>query len=53
MFANQATKWYHGNQYNAEAACEHSGGVVRHAKWRITCDAAVRYEYAVVLDPEN
>jgi hypothetical protein len=52
MFANPAANWYHSNQYNAKAACEHCGGVVRHEKWCITCDAVVQYAFGVVLDPE-
>lgn len=53
MFANPPASWYHSNQYNAQTACEHCGGVVRHERWCITCDAVVRYAYSVVLEPEN
>ena len=52
MFANSAS-WYHSNQYNAQAACKHCGGVVRHEKWCITCDPVVRYAFRAVLEPEN
>jgi hypothetical protein len=53
MFANPSANWYHSNQYSAQAACEHCGGIVRHEKWCITRDAAVQYAYSVVLEPEN
>jgi len=51
MFSKPAAGWYHSNQYNAEATCEHCGGVVRHERWCITRDALVQYAYGVVLDP--
>ena len=53
MLTNPAASWYHSNQCNAGAACEHCGGVVRHERWCITCDALVRYAYGVVLDAEK
>jgi hypothetical protein len=53
MFANSSAGWYHSNRYSAQTACEHCGGIVRHEKWCITCDAVLRYAYSVVLEPEN
>jgi hypothetical protein len=53
MFANPSASWYHSNQYSAKSACEHCGGIVRHEKWCITCDAVVQYAYSVVLEPEK
>lgn len=53
MFVNPAANWYHSNEYNAQAACEHCGGVVRHEHWCITCDPMVQYAYGVVLDSEK
>ena len=53
MFAHPAATWYHSNQYHAQAECEHCGGIVRHERWCITCDAAVRYAYGVVQDAEK
>jgi len=53
MFANPAASWYHSHQYNEKSAGEHCGGVVRHERWRITCDLAVQYAYEVVLNPEQ
>ncbi|HEV2469311.1 MAG TPA: hypothetical protein VGS78_08955 [Candidatus Sulfotelmatobacter sp.] len=50
MFSKPAAGWYHSNQYNAEATCEHCGGVVRHERWCITRDALVQYAFGVVLD---
>lgn len=51
MFANPAATWYHSNQYNAQAVCEHCGEIVRHERWCITCDPLVQYAYEIVLDP--
>jgi hypothetical protein len=53
MFANPSASWYHCNQYSAQTACEHCGGIVCHKKWCITCDAVVQYAYGAVLEPEN
>jgi hypothetical protein len=53
MLANPAASWYHSNQYNAQSACEHCGGVVRHEHWCITRDAIVQYAFGAVLDPEK
>ena len=53
MFANPSASWYHSNLYSAQTACEHCGGIVRHEKWCITCDAVVHYAYSAVLEPEN
>jgi hypothetical protein len=53
MPAKPAAFWYHSNQYNAQSACEHCGGIVRHERWCITCDAVVQYAYGAVLDPEK
>ena len=53
MFANPAATWHHSNQYNAQAACEHCEGIVRHERWCITCNPIVQYAYGVVLDPDK
>jgi len=45
--------WFHSNQYNAQSACEHCGGVVRHESWCITIDPEVYYAYQIVLDPSR
>lgn len=53
MFVGPAAGWYHSNQYHAESACEHCGGIVRHERWCVTRDATVRYAFGAVLDPEK
>jgi hypothetical protein len=53
MFNNPAANWYHSNQYNAQAACEHGGGVVRHEHWCVPCDPMVRCAHGVVLDADK
>lgn len=53
MFANPAASWYHSNQYAAQSACQHCGGVVRHERWCITCDPLVQYAYQAVLEPDK
>jgi glycerol-3-phosphate cytidylyltransferase-like family protein len=45
------TSQYHSNRYNAQAACEHCEGVIRHEKWCITLDPIVYYAFQVVADP--
>ena len=42
---------FHGNRYNAAAACEHCQGIIRHQPWCITQDAMVYYAYQIVADP--
>ncbi len=41
---------YHCNRYNAQAACEHCQGVIRHERWCITRDQLVYYAYQIVTD---
>jgi hypothetical protein len=53
MFANPAASWHHSNQYNAQSACEHCGGIVRHERWCITRDALVQYADSAVAEPET
>ena len=53
MFTNPAANWHNSKRYNAQAACEHCGGVIRHERWCITCDPLVQYAYGVVLDAEK
>jgi hypothetical protein len=53
MFASPAAGWYHSNQYNGQAACQHCGGIIRHEQWCITCNPVVGYAFGVVLEPER
>jgi hypothetical protein len=53
MPAKPAVFLYHSNQYNAQSACEHCGGIVRHERWCITCDAVVQYAYGAVLETQK
>jgi len=46
-------RWYHLNQYNALAACEHCQGVIRHEPWCMCAAPAVWYAYEVVADPSK
>jgi hypothetical protein len=41
----------HSNQYNAESACGHCEGVVRHEPWCVTQNASVQYAYRALSDP--
>jgi len=45
-------KWYHSNAYNAESACEHCGGIVRHEPWCTAVNCGVRYAHQIVSRPE-
>jgi len=53
MFPVPAAGWFHSNQSNATSACEHCGGVARHERWCITCDALVQYAFQAVLEAEK
>lgn len=53
MFSSSATTWYHSNHYNAQAACEHCSGVIRHESWCITANPLVFYAYEAVLDADK
>ncbi|MFZ0562307.1 MAG: hypothetical protein WBD45_23495 [Terriglobales bacterium] len=44
---------FHSNRYNAEAACEHCEGIIRHEPWCITRDPDVYYAYQIVVDPSK
>jgi hypothetical protein len=48
-----ATVWYVSNRNNAQAACEHCGGTVRHESWCITRDPVVYYAHQIVADPSK
>ena len=50
MSNNGPTAYFHSNRYNAEAACEHCQGIIRHEPWCITRDPIVYYAYQIVLD---
>jgi hypothetical protein len=43
--------WYHCNLYNAAAACEHCGGIIRHEPWCIKVHPVVCYAFDIVEDP--
>ena len=47
---NNPASWYHSNRYNAEAACEHCEGIIRHEAWSIAFDAESFYAYQIVAD---
>jgi hypothetical protein len=48
-----AASWYHSNRYNAQSACEHCGGIIRHERWCITCNPVVQYAYTAVVEPDK
>ena len=50
MFDDNPAPVFHSNRYNADSACEHCGGVVRHEPWCITVDRMVCYAYEIVAD---
>ena len=53
MSDNGFTVRYHSNRHNAQAACQHCGGIVRHEPWCIKVDPVVSYAYQIVADPSN
>ncbi len=48
----EQSRWYHSNQYGADSACEHCGGIIRHEPWCVRRNAAVSYAYAAVRNAE-
>ena len=42
---------YHTNVYNAQAACEHCEGIIRHEIWCQTLNPAVCYARKIVVSP--
>jgi hypothetical protein len=53
MSAASPTAWKHSNQYNAESACGHCNGVIRHEPWCKTVNEAVLYGYEIIVDPAS
>ena len=47
---NEHATGYHSNRFNAEAACDHCQGIIRHERWCIALDAEVNYAYQIVAD---
>ena len=50
MFSGNAPARFHSNRYNAQSACEHCSGVIRHESWCITVNPVVYYAFEAVLD---
>ena len=51
MSNSKPTVWYHSNRYNAQAACPHCEGVIRHEAWCSVVNQLVWYAFQVVTDP--
>lgn len=43
---------YHSNGYNAQAACEHCEGIIRHELWCQTLNPVVCYAYQIVVSSD-
>ena len=41
----------YSDRYNADDACKHCGGIIRHEPWCVTCNRRVLEAYEIVLDP--
>ena len=50
MFDNNVGS-YHTNAYNAQEACKHCEGIIRHEAWCQTLNPAVCYACAIVASP--
>jgi hypothetical protein len=44
---------YHSNGYNAQAACEHCEGIIRHKRWCQTLNPVVCYAPKLLFLPTN
>ena len=51
MSLSEQSVWRHGNQYNADSACTHCGGVVSHESWCSSENARVRYAFQAASHP--
>jgi hypothetical protein len=45
--------WFHSNRYNAQEACAHCGGIIRHEPGCITIDPTVAYAYQIIAEPDK
>jgi hypothetical protein len=52
MSHNEAA-FYHSNGYNAQAACEHREGIIRHERWCRTLDPVVGYACKIVVSADE
>jgi hypothetical protein len=53
MSGDVRTIWYYSNGCNAQAACEHCEGVLRHEQWCIRLNPDVSYACEIVADPSK
>jgi len=44
---------YHNNGYNAQGACEHCEGIIRHERWCQTLNPVVCYACKIVVSPDE
>lgn len=44
---------YHSNRYDAQSACQYCEGVIRHERWCLAQNPAVRYACEIVVYPEK
>lgn len=51
--ADDSATIFYSNRYNAQAACKHCEGVIRHQHWCIALHPAVCYAYQIVADPSK
>jgi len=49
--SNNKAASYHSNRYNAESACLHCNGIIRHEHWCMTLNPAVHYACEIVVYP--
>lgn len=53
MSLSDQSVWRHANQYSADSACAHCGGIVSHESWCSVKNARVRYAFHVALHPDH
>ena len=44
---------YHSNGYNAQVACEHCEGIIRHERWCGTLNPVVSYACKIVVSADE
>ena len=50
MSMDGVTAWYHSNRYNAQIACSHCKGVIRHEPWCLSVAPLVSYAYDIIAN---
>jgi hypothetical protein len=51
--SNNRSPSYHSNRYDAQSACQHCEGVIRHERWRLTLNPVVHDSWEILVYPDK